>query len=157
MRCFLLWLSCCLLFSCSSQEPVFHDTEGNTVTLSQLKGKWVVINYWAAWCDNCMAEIQELNQFYQHQHQNQVELYSVNYDSLPSTQQLKTAIDNARIQFPTLTTDPSQSWHLGDITAIPMTFIINPDGKVVKAILGPNTDESLSTTLDGLKYAAASS
>lgn len=136
----------------SQHDPLFTDTTGNPVQLSGLKGKWVIVNYWATWCDNCIAEMRELNQFHKHNQNKNIVLYGVNYDRM-SPDEIKKAMSKIGVAFPVITSDPNQAWHLGDISAIPMTFIIDPNGKVVKSILGPNTEKSLSKTLKSLQNA----
>lgn len=156
-RLFLLMV--CVLsigvMSCSHGDPVFHDTEGNAVQLHKLRGKWVVINYWAGWCSGCIKEIPELNHFDKVNRDKDVVLYGVNFDQLP-LENLKDAMNRADIHFPVLVGDPNPVWHLGDVPVLPATFIINPKGKVVKAIYGSNSEESLLAVLKDLKDNASS-
>lgn len=136
----------------AKNDSAFQDTEGNAVQLATLKGKWVILNYWATWCHNCIEEIPELNRFYKHNQAKNIHLYGINFDGL-SADELKLAAKQTGIAFPVMTNDPNAAWHLGDIAAIPMTFIIDPDGKVVKTIAGPNTEKSLSAILENLRHA----
>lgn len=140
------------LMACSPNEPTFKDHQNQAVTLSTLKGKWVVINYWAPWCPSCVHEIPELNHFYEHNKGKNVMVYGVNFDaSMSNGANAEEAIQKARIEFPVLTQDPGATWKLGDITAIPMTFILNPNGKVVKTFAGPTSEKALSTALNELQ------
>jgi thiol-disulfide isomerase/thioredoxin len=144
-------LACCLFISCSKQ-PSFKDTEGNSIQLSKLN-KWVVLTYWAPWCHTCMKEIPELNRFYKNNQNKNITVLGVNFEN-PSIDVLITDVKKSKITFPVLTSDPSNAWQIGDIAAIPMTFIINPQGKVVKQISGPVTEASLTSILDALKEPA---
>ena len=145
-------LSSLFFFGCTPDDPIFHDTDGHSIQRTQLKNKWIIVNYWATWCPSCIKEIPELNHFYKDNLDEQVLLYSVNYDRL-SLAKLKIAIDKTAIAFPTLIENPNVAWRLGDISILPVTFIINPDGEVVRKILGPNTEESLSNTLHEIQVA----
>lgn len=151
LKSILIILCSLLLISCSQDNgPVLHDTEGKPVQLSKLKGKWVIINYWADWCGSCVYEMPELNDFYQHNQDKNIAFYGVNYDHLPLSE-LKEAVKKTEIEFPVLVEDPNQAWHLDDVFVLPMTFIINPKGKLVKTIVGPNSEKSLLDTLQTLQ------
>lgn len=150
IKIFFLFIILLSVMSCAQGDPIFSDTQGRSVQISQLRGKWVVVNYWAAWCHSCIEEMPELNRFYQNNSNKNIVFYGVNYDQLPS-EALNEAIKNVDVQFPVLTEDPNTAWQLGDTDMIPVTFIINPDGKVVKKLVGVNTEQSLSETLTSLQ------
>jgi peroxiredoxin len=151
---FLLILCCVFtLLSCSKSDPVLHDTENHEVQLSKLKNKWVIINVWAAWCPSCIFEIPAFNHFYQHNKDKNVLVYGVSYDPM-SLDELKQTMDKVQIKFPVLTEDPTQVWHLGDVSVLPTTFIINPKGHVVKTLYGANSEEKIVNTLKTLQASA---
>lgn len=137
----LLW-SAITVTGHAQVEGQFHDAEGRPVRLGDLQNKWLIINYWADWCDSCVEEIPELNNFYQHNQNKNIVLIGVNYDQL-SQPDLKQAMQKSGITFPVLLEDPKLLWQLGEISVLPTTFIINPQGDVVKKIIGPNTERSL--------------
>lgn len=150
LRKTLLFLISLFVLSCSYADPVFKDTHGKTVQLSAMKGKWILVNYWAPWCPSCIHEIPELNHFYKNNQDKNVLLYGVNYDG-PTLEELKNSIEKSSIAFPVITDDPNRSWQLGLVEAIPTTFIINPKGEVVKTLVGPTTEQDLKDTLASLK------
>jgi thiol-disulfide isomerase/thioredoxin len=137
------------LFSCSN-DPVVYDNHGQPVQLSLLKGKWVVINYWADWCAACRAEVEELNSFHQHSAGKDYVLYGVVVDKYTPESQ-DASIQLAGVKFPNLRENPGSSWGLSRIEAIPTTFIIDPDGRLVKTLVGGHTEQSLLETLHVLK------
>jgi thiol-disulfide isomerase/thioredoxin len=120
----------------------FHDSAGRAIKMHELKDKWIVINYWADWCESCVEEIPELNKFYRHNQDKNILIFGVNYDQLPLPY-LRQAVHKTGISFPVLYEDPRILWQLGDVTVLPTTFIINPQGDVVKKVIGPNTEQSL--------------
>ena len=78
-----------LFFSCS--KPDLRVFEGNNVFLSDLKGKWIIFNYWADWCPPCIKEIPELNNL-QRNYSNKLKVFLINFDMLEGeelNQQLK--------------------------------------------------------------------
>jgi len=125
---------------------LLKDTLGNTIPFSSLKGKWVLINYWAGWCKTCIDEIPELNRFYQKHEQDSVVLFAVNYDGLPVHQQKK-LIQKFNIQYPSLASDPALALGLGDIIGVPVTFVINPQGELVDTLYGGQDIKTLDTVI----------
>lgn len=139
-----------LIGSCSQKTGLLHDDKGNEIDISQLKGKWIIVNYWATWCDNCLKEIPEMNHFYQHNPYKNVVLYGVNFDRLAKAD-LQQAIRQTHIAYPVVLEDPAQTWAINGIDVLPMTFIINPHGQVVKRIVGRTTEQLLLDTIHQLK------
>jgi thiol-disulfide isomerase/thioredoxin len=78
LKLLLVLLCSIFMLSCTEKGSVLHDTKGNEIPLSTLKGKWVIINYWADWCESCTKEIPELNRFYQNNQDKNIVLYGVN-------------------------------------------------------------------------------
>ncbi|KTD69487.1 MULTISPECIES: TlpA disulfide reductase family protein [Legionella] len=132
--------------SISQADVLLKDTLGNTIPFSSLKGKWVLINYWAGWCKTCIDEIPELNRFYQKHEQDSVVLFAVNYDGLPVHQQKK-LIQKFNIQYPSLASDPALALGLGDIIGVPVTFVINPQGELVDTLYGGQDIKTLDTVI----------
>lgn len=123
-------------------ETTLHEMHGQKILFSTLKGKWVLINYWASWCQSCLEEIPELNRFYaQNKHKN-IALFAVNYDALPRELQQQ-LIKQYNIHYPALLRDPAQALHLGEIRAVPVTFIFNPDGELSNTLYGKQSIKSL--------------
>lgn len=130
----------------SQTEVLFKDTRGQSTSFSSLKGKWVFINYWAGWCQTCIDEIPEFNRFYQSHKKDQVALFAVNFDALPLFEQ-KSLIKKHHITYPNLLEDPATDLRLGDITGVPVTFIFNPKGQLVKTLYGGQTAETLEQVI----------
>ncbi|MBA3534995.1 MAG: TlpA family protein disulfide reductase [Tatlockia sp.] len=145
MRRFNLVLSllfCLTLSSLSySSQIVLKDVKGQNIPFESLKGKWVVINYWASWCQPCLDEIIELNHFYE-KNKAKVALFAVNYDRAPLHSQIA-LIRKYKISYPSLQFDPAPLLGLGHINGVPATFIFNPKGKLHTTLYGPQTAESL--------------
>ena len=155
LRTIISLLLCLFMLGCSSsKEPVFHDTQGNKYAFSQLNGKWIIINFWAPWCDYCTKEIPELNRFYKDNQDKNILLFGVNFD-LPGSKELNETVQKAGIEFPVLIENPNEAWSLGSIAGIPVTFIIDPQGRVVKMIDGPTTEKSLLKLIQSVqKYSS---
>lgn len=146
----LIVLCSFFIFGCSHHDTVLHDSQGQQTTVEQLKNKWVIINYWASWCEACVEEIPELNRFYHDNKDHSIVMYGVNFDGPPPSD-LMNMIKENHIDYPVLFENPTDIWHLGSLDMIPTTFIINPEGKIVKTMVGGLTEESLSAALKELQ------
>ncbi len=142
--CLLLLIA---LAGCS-QQPVFHDSDGNAIRFADYKGQWIVINYWATWCKPCFKEMPELNKFYA-AHNKNVVMFGVNYDYV-SNDQLPALIKRIDAKFPTLTSDPAKALGVAHVSGLPATVIIDPAGRNQEILLGEQTQVSLEKAL-GLK------
>lgn len=128
-----------------SSNVILRDISGHTIPFDSLKGKWVLINYWASWCQPCIDEITELNRFYKKSN-DKVALFAVNYDALPLSHQLA-LIRKYKISYPSLRHDPARDLELGDIRGVPATFVFNPEGKLQGALYGSQTLKSLNQAI----------
>jgi len=110
------------------------------VRLEDLRGQWVVINYWAQWCKPCIEEIPELNAL--DQKYNDVTVLGVNYDGA-------TGVDLAQqrealgVAFPSLAEDPAAQLGVPRPVVLPTSLIVDPGGQVIATLLGPQTLETL--------------
>ena len=124
---------------------ILQGMSGQNISFSDLKGKWVLINYWASWCQSCIAEIPVLNNFYE-KNKNNVALFAVNYDAQSVDIQQK-LIKQFDMHYPSLIKDPSTALQLGDIRGVPVTFVFNPQGKLIDTLYGGQTINSLKKAL----------
>ena len=152
MKQLIFLLSLCLasLTACQARDPAKHavlqELNGATINFAELKGKWVIINYWASWCHPCNDEIPELNAFYEKNKDKDVMVIGVNYDNVDPTQ-LKKIIAAEGITYPNLSNDPRLTLGLGDIPGLPATYVFGPDGKLKDKLFGQQTRESLQQAI----------
>jgi peroxiredoxin len=104
------------------------DLHNKTFTLSQLRGKVVMVNFWATWCPPCRLEMPDLDKIYTHfEPQGLVILSITDEDGF----KVNTFINNKNYHPPVLL-DPGGAVHKTfHIEGIPKTFIFNRDGKLV--------------------------
>lgn len=139
---FITMLLFTLFLNHAAAQELFTDLHGHRVTFSSFKGKWVLINYWASWCQPCLDEIKELNKFYALQNLDTI-LFAVNFDELPAEEQLR-LVKKLGIRYPNLLTDPKEYFGFGDIRGVPATFVINPEGQLSATLYGSQTLASLN-------------
>ena len=145
---FALLLASLSLGACSS-EPSYRLAGGDAIRFSELRGDWVVLNYWAEWCAPCRKEIPELNELQEHPVEPgaAVRVFGINYDGLQGAD-LDAVIQRMLIEFPVLLDDPRQRFGIARAEVLPMTVIIDPDGNVKKVLSGPQTSQSLLASVE---------
>ncbi len=109
------------------------DIEGKTWRLSDLKGKVVLVNFWATWCDTCKEEKPFVNSLLKGDITNHIVYLSILYNDEPSSAARFQQENN--YNFPVLIDNKQVSAKYG-ITGIPETFIINKKGILSKKIIG---------------------
>jgi thiol-disulfide isomerase/thioredoxin len=132
-----------LLLSCS--KPDLDVFDGKGVYLDDLRGKWIVFNYWADWCPPCIKEIPELNNL-QSNFSKDLRVFLINFDMLEGDE-LKQQLKKFNVQVDSLMTDPSiiYDWIIPE--NLPVTFIVNRKGELEFTLVGPQTEEEISKLL----------
>ncbi|NBX85431.1 MAG: TlpA family protein disulfide reductase [Gammaproteobacteria bacterium] len=143
MKHLLLLLS--LIFAMPSFSNSTHITtlEGQALYGKDLKGKWLIIHYWASWCDICMGEMPEVQKFYQHLSKSKAKMFLVNFDGLNAKQQ-KDLLNQQHVNIPSLKGNPAQLFGISQVSALPMTLVVTPEGKVKDVIYGPHADGKIN-------------
>lgn len=123
--------------------------DGNTVKLSDYKGKRVLLNFWATWCPPCREEMPAFQKYHEElAEKNNAAILAVNVtDQDFGMETIGEFVDYYELTFPILldeTGDVSKDY---EILAIPTTFIIDENGQVSEQINGPLTNEMLQQLL----------
>ncbi len=112
------------------------DEEGREVRLSELKGKVVLVHFWASWCSPCVSEFPLLNELFNKMKGTDFVLLAVSMD-----EKGKKAIDAFRkkiyFDFPVYLNPDQTIADLYGSYGLPESFLINKEGVIVKKIVGP--------------------
>lgn len=146
----VLWLGllslCFLITSCQRNDAVYTLTDGQKLNFYNLRGRIVLINYWAIWCKPCRTEIPELNAL-QENWGDEVVILGVNYDGMQGDE-LKMQAKNMGINFPVLARDPREQFGVTPSGVLPETLVIGRQGVLQAVLLGPQTIENLLTIIN---------
>jgi thiol-disulfide isomerase/thioredoxin len=110
-----------------------HD--GKVVELAKLKGKLVVVNFWATWCGPCRAEIPGFVEVYEKYRGKGLEIVGISLDD-GGWNQVKPYIEKMKMSYLNVIGDGDLAQAYGGIQAIPTTFIVDKEGNVVKRHIG---------------------
>ena len=135
-----------LIISCQKADIDLHNSKG--MVSENLKGQWVMINYWADWCPPCLKEMPELVAFASAN--KDVQVFAFNFDQLDG-EDLDYEINKFGVDLPSILSHPRDIWGIESPATLPATYFINPEGEIVQSLFRPQTQESLEGILRSLK------
>ena len=136
---FLVCLATCSL-SAVAEAVDFElpGLDGKMHRLSDYRGKWVLVNYWATWCPPCREELPELEVFYNNHKEIDAVVLGVDMEDI-NKERLSKFVDNQFLSFPILMSKPVARSELGAIPGLPTSFLVTPKGEVAARQVGPIT------------------
>ncbi|MEW8505994.1 MAG: TlpA disulfide reductase family protein [Candidatus Thiodiazotropha sp.] len=121
--------------------------DGKRYRLSDYRGKWVLVNYWATWCPPCREELPELEVFHNNHKDTDAVVLGVAMERIEMPR-LKAFVDEQFLSYPILIAKPAARTELGRVPGLPTSFLVNPEGKLVARQVGPVTLEDLESFID---------
>jgi cytochrome c biogenesis protein CcmG, thiol:disulfide interchange protein DsbE len=126
--------------------------DGSQVRLADLKGKVVVVNFWASWCGPCRDEAPALQSVWEKYQDKNVVILGVAYTD--TERGAKAFMEEFGQTYPNGLDIGTKISELYAIQGVPETFIINPKGEVAVFMMVPLTEETLSANIDKVLEAA---
>lgn len=114
----------------------FENAEQETVEFSQFKGKVILLNFWATWCPPCIREMPSMQRLKTHLTDQPFEIVAINAGESATTVSSFLMELDEEITFSILLDQKSRSFREFGIRGLPMTLLIDKQGKLVETILG---------------------
>lgn len=120
--------------------------DGRDYALSDQRGRWVVVNYWATWCGPCIKEMPELDEL--HREHAQVEVIGLAFEDT-EREELEGFLKRRPVSYPIAQIDvydPPKAFQVP--RGLPTTHLIAPDGRLARSFLGPVTKADLERAVE---------
>jgi peroxiredoxin len=150
--CLALFASCGRKASLEAGDraPEFslRDMDGKAVSLSDYRGRVVVVEFWASWCEPCRVAIPEMNSIYE-KYKDRAVLLAISVDR--DISDVASVIEEEKILYPVLFDDRDVN-RAYRVSAVPSTFLINKSGRIAEVHKGysPETAHEISKAVEGL-------
>ena len=128
----------------TAPDATFKDLNGKDVTLSSLKGKVVVLNFWATWCEPCQVEIPWMIELQQKNADKGFTILGAAMDDEgksvvePYVQKTEFDVDGQKMKmnYPIVLGNDDLAAKFGGLIGLPTTVVITRDGKIAKRFIG---------------------
>jgi peroxiredoxin len=135
----------------SAPSLAMTTLSGQSINLADLRGKTVLVNFWATSCPGCVKEMPQLVDIYQRYHQQGLEIVAVAMSYDPADNVRRYAIEN-KLPFPVvMDTQGDIARAFGEVKLTPTSFVIDADGNIAEQTIGDVDFAKLRQRLDGAK------
>ncbi len=132
-----------------ASDFTLETADGKKVTLSELRGQVVLLNFWATWCGPCVKEIPAFLDVYKEYKSKGFEIVGISLDR-GGWKQVTPFVKRMNITYPVVIGDGKLVEAYGNFYGIPTTFLIDKNGNIVTRHIGLMTKAQLEEHLDKL-------
>ncbi|SCM96103.1 Uncharacterized protein BWINRASL_03300 [Bacillus mycoides] len=137
----------------SAPDFALTKLDGTNVKLSDLKGKKVILNFWATWCGPCQQEMPDMEAFYK-EHKENVEILAINYtpsEKGGGEEKVRNFAKEKGITFPILLDKNIDVTTAYKVITIPTSYFIDTKGVIQDKFIGPMTQKEMEKRVTKLK------
>lgn len=114
---------------------LIYDLENRPIRLSDFKGKLLLLNFWATWCPPCVEEIPHLEKLFQNYSKRGLVVLGISLDEVDNIT-VQTFVKKNEMTYPVAMSQKKLEKDFGGIRAIPTSFLIDRNGKIIKKWVG---------------------
>jgi len=135
-----------------STAPDFElkTLSGDSMSLSSVKGKKVIINFWATWCPPCRSEMPDMQKI-QDEHKDDVVVLAVNLtNSESSVDTVKSFVDELELTFPVLLDEKGEINNQYEVLSYPTSYFVDENGVIQTKFVGALSYDQMNEFLNNL-------
>ena len=129
----------------NSDDYQLRDMDGKLYRVSDYRGKWLIINFWATWCAPCIKEIPELERFYR-ENKSWSQVWGVTFEDTDKVKILE-YIERLGVTYPILGYGQDPLTGFGTVKVLPTTFVIDTEGLFFHRFEGPITASDITQVI----------
>jgi len=129
--------------SVSADSFTFKDLQGHEQRLQDYRGKWVLVNFWATWCPPCLEEMPDLMALHEAHQKTDLVVIGVALDS--TRESVVEFVAKKKIGYPIVFGDYDMAAQVGEVEALPTSYLYDPAGKLVSYQQGMVTKSSVES------------
>ena len=127
-------------------EFTLPDLEGNQIELSSMKGKVLILDFWATWCPPCKEEVPHLVSLQSKYRDQGLQIVGLSLDK-EGASKVKPFADEHDVNYTMLIANDETAKSYGGVSMIPTTFLVDRNGVVVKRFIGYTTPEAFEEAI----------
>lgn len=127
----------------SAESFVFKDMQGHDQRLQDYRGKWVLVNFWATWCPPCLEEIPDLISLSEAHKNKDLVVIGVALDS--TKESVVEFVAKKKVSYPIVVGDYDLAAQVGEVEALPTSYLYDPSGKLVSYQQGKVSQASVES------------
>jgi len=130
----------------ATKSVVMKDLAGKEHRLSDYRGKWVLLNYWATWCPSCLDEMPDFIALHEQRKSKDLVVLGIAVD-YKNEQEVRHFVDDMLVSYPIILGTPKIFAQFGSPKILPTTLIYNPQGKLVKIKRGQLSKQAIESII----------
>lgn len=128
-----------------TSDYALRDLDGELHRVSDHRGVWLVINFWATWCAPCLHEMPELQRFYE-RNRERAHVWGVTFED-SERKTIEEYVERLGVTYPILGYEQDPQTGYGKVTVLPTTFIIDPEGLFFHRFEGPISAQDIEAII----------